>query len=51
MTPLLPFRPKSRGTFAAVVLFLTAYAGALAIILAPERVVPVDTGAVFADGQ
>lgn len=51
MPEVLPSRPRSRQSYAAVALFLIVYLGGLALVLAPRDMIAAQTGAIFADGN
>lgn len=51
MTEVLPSRPRSVRTYAAVALFLIVYLGVLAVVFAPRDMIAADTGAIFADSN
>ena len=51
MPEVLPSRPRSRRSYAAVALFLIVYLGGLALVLAPRDMIAAQTGAIYAEGN
>lgn len=49
MPDVLPSRPRTIRTYAAVALFLAVYLGVLILVFAPKDMMGVQTGAVFAE--
>jgi asparagine N-glycosylation enzyme membrane subunit Stt3 len=47
MPEVLPSRPRSKRTYAAVALFLVVYVGVLAVVFAPRDMIAVQSGAAF----
>jgi hypothetical protein len=43
-----PSRTRSFRTYAAVLLFLSVYAGVLVVVFAPRDMISAETGAIFA---
>lgn len=51
MSDVLPSRPKSIRTYAAVALFLAVYVGVLIVVFAPKEMLSVRSGAVIAEAD
>jgi hypothetical protein len=51
MPQVLPSRPKTIRTYAAVALFLAVYVGVLIFVFAPKEMIAVRSGAIFAEGE
>ena len=49
MTEVLRARPRSRGTYAAVALFLVVYLGVLMVVFAPKSMIGAQGGAVLSE--
>jgi len=49
MSDILPSRPKSIRTYAAVAVFLVVYLGVLIVVFAPKEMISVRSGAIFAE--
>lgn len=47
MTEVLPSRPRSKRSYAAVALFLFVYLGVLVVVFAPRDMIAVQSGAAF----
>jgi hypothetical protein len=51
MTQVLPTRPRTIRTYAAVALFLAVYVGVLVVVFAPKDMISAQSGAIFAEGE
>lgn len=51
MPNVLPARPRTIRTFAAVAVFLAVYAGVLVVVFAPKDMIAAQSGAIFAEGE
>jgi hypothetical protein len=51
MSDVLPSRPKSLRTYAALALFLAVYVGTLMFVFAPKDMISVRSGAVIAEAD
>ncbi|WP_164517328.1 hypothetical protein [Tabrizicola piscis] len=47
MPEVLPSRPRSKRTYAAIALFLVVYLGVLIVVFAPRDMIAVQSGAAF----
>ena len=47
MTEVLPSRPRSKRTFAAIAVFLVVYLGVLVVVFAPREMIASQSGAAF----